>query len=554
MLNHLTPSSPTETMSRAAVDDKLTHARDIYKEPLQQTPIQCKLSIGAVDDPLEHEAGAMADKVMRMPEKNFIQRTCAHCEEEEKVQRKPLSSFIQRKSTEAGFIADANVSNQISTSRGSGQAIDSGTRSFMQARFGADFSNVNIHTGSEATSLNRELNAKAFTVGNDIYFNEGQYQPYTSQGKSLLAHELAHTIQQGGAQNKASRVPDIQREPDKKGSDYKIIRMHFDGKDLIVSGDGKEIFRYAGQSGRPVLLREEDVKQCGGDPVTDTYMNDKRFVGIKDFGPIPEGTYSFSAGSIENFTWGEEMSLIGGGIAGHDTTKIGNRNIHSGDWGRGRVALNPVKIDKGPCGNPQARSAFFLHGGLLAGSSGCIDIGGDFTDLSEFLSTYKGSVVLTVKYEQDPPSVRFWSGFTGAIAYKQFHFGHGPRLDLGYESGPAGNAGVVSTSYDIIAKWAGGALSVGVHVDIPFGDKESFVRAGLRGGADFRIFQGLYGRLQGGVGVDRTEAGTNFIWEAGGGLKYQFNKVELEVIYNHIAREKNDHAVNQMLVGLGLRL
>ena len=59
--------------------------------------IQCKLSVGAVDDPLEDEADAMADKVMRMPEQNLIQRKCAHCEEEEKAQRKPLASFIQKK-------------------------------------------------------------------------------------------------------------------------------------------------------------------------------------------------------------------------------------------------------------------------------------------------------------------------------------------------------------------------------------------------------------------------------------------------------------------------
>jgi hypothetical protein len=522
-------------------------------EQISNLKIQCKLSVGPINDPLETEADAMADRVMRMPGQDFVQRKCSRCEEEEKVQRKSLSSFIQKKENEGGIMAGEAVSSQINTTRGSGQSMDSSTLSFMQMRFGADFGNVNIHTGNDAAAMNSELNAKAFTVGNDIYFNEGQYQPNSDSGKHLLAHELTHTIQQGAGQSKTQAVPGIQREPDKKGSDYKIIRMHFDGKDLIVSGDGKEIFRYSGQSGRPVLLSEEDAKQCGADPLTDTYMNDKRFVGIKDFGPIPEGTYNFSAGSIENFTWSEEMSLIWGGIARHDTTKIGNRNIHSGDWGRGRVALNPVKIDKGPCGNPQARSAFFLHGGLLAGSSGCIDIGGDFQTLSEFLSTYKGGVVLTVKYEHDPPGIRFFTGLGGAIAYNQVHFAHGPRLALGYESGRAGNAGVVSTSYDVIARWAGGAASLGVHVDIPFGDKEAFVRAGLRGGFDFRIFGGLYGRLQGGVGVDKTAEGTNFIWEAGGGLKYQFNRVELEVIYNHIALAKDDPGVNQALVGLGFR-
>jgi hypothetical protein len=66
----------------------------------------------------------------------------------------------------------------------------------MESRFGADFSNVKIHTGSYATQLSKDLNAQAFTVGNDVYFNEGKYQPESSEGKHLLAHELTHVIQQ----------------------------------------------------------------------------------------------------------------------------------------------------------------------------------------------------------------------------------------------------------------------------------------------------------------------------------------------------------------------
>jgi hypothetical protein len=75
--------------------------------------------------------------------------------------------------------------------------IDEQTRSFMGNRFGTDFSNVNIHTGQTAVNLNQQLNARAFTVGNDIYFNSGNYDPQSHSGKQLLAHELTHTIQQG---------------------------------------------------------------------------------------------------------------------------------------------------------------------------------------------------------------------------------------------------------------------------------------------------------------------------------------------------------------------
>ncbi len=202
------PQSPT--IAPAAIKDVMPAREQLQNEleiqPLQKTSIQLKLSIGSSDNPLEQEADAMADTIMRMPEQNFIQRKCSHCEEEEKVQRKPLASFIQRKESSSDAVASDAISSQINSSRGSGSNMDNQTQSFMQSRFGTDFSDVKIHTGNESSQLNRELGAKAFTVGNDIYFNEGQYNPGSGGGKHLLAHELTHTIQQGAVlQNKTLR-------------------------------------------------------------------------------------------------------------------------------------------------------------------------------------------------------------------------------------------------------------------------------------------------------------------------------------------------------------
>jgi Domain of unknown function (DUF4157) len=180
-----------------------SEGHDIHMEPLQGVSIQHKLSIGSVDDPLEHEADAMANKVMRMPEQPLVQRKCSHCEEEEKVQMKPLAAsitpFIQAKGVDGGNASDT-VSQQINASRGSGSNMDRPTQSFMESRFGADFSDVKIHTGEDAVQMSREMDAQAFTVGNDIYFNSGKYNPSSNSGKHLLAHELTHTIQQAGSQ------------------------------------------------------------------------------------------------------------------------------------------------------------------------------------------------------------------------------------------------------------------------------------------------------------------------------------------------------------------
>jgi hypothetical protein len=67
----------------------------------------------------------------------------------------------------------------------------------MEAGFGASFGDVRIHTGSSADALNRSLNARAFTIGGDVFFAGGEYQPRSDAGRYLLAHELAHTVQQG---------------------------------------------------------------------------------------------------------------------------------------------------------------------------------------------------------------------------------------------------------------------------------------------------------------------------------------------------------------------
>ena len=165
--------------------------------------VQPCLAIGAVDDMYEQEADAVADKVMRMP-KPSLQRKCAHCEEEERIMKKPLTPFIQAKGNESGMEAPASVSKQIESSRGGGNRLDENTKTFMESRFGTDFSGVKIHTDNTAIQMSRNINAQAFTVGNDIYFNSGKYDPNSDGGKHLLAHELTHTIQQG---NTVRRLP-----------------------------------------------------------------------------------------------------------------------------------------------------------------------------------------------------------------------------------------------------------------------------------------------------------------------------------------------------------
>lgn len=112
-------------------------------------------------------------------------------EEEELAQTKLLHG------PEGGAV-EKSVEQQIQAARGGGKALDKGTLSSMEQGFGANFGSVRVHTGGQADTLNRSLNSRAFTVGSDIFFRSGEYNPGSSGGKQLLAHELTHTVQQSG--------------------------------------------------------------------------------------------------------------------------------------------------------------------------------------------------------------------------------------------------------------------------------------------------------------------------------------------------------------------
>ncbi len=133
-----------------------------------------------------------------------VQKRWTHPKEEEnqvlykrwtrpKRRRKPP---VQAKSDAPASVSPA-LSGQIESSRGKGRRMPDKTRAEMEQGIGADFRGVNIHTDEKSANMNRELGAQAFTHGRDIYFNNGKYNPDSTNGKRLLAHELTHVVQQG---------------------------------------------------------------------------------------------------------------------------------------------------------------------------------------------------------------------------------------------------------------------------------------------------------------------------------------------------------------------
>jgi len=169
---------------------------------------QAKLEVNAPGDNHEQEADAVAQNVVNAPEKEKkvqrreitgIQRL-ATPEEDEKLgtndARMRRDRDIQKKSESTGTSASPAVSSKIEGSSGKGKPLPAKTLREMNSSFGVDFSTVHIHDNNESADLNKELHAQAFTHGEDIYFNEGKFDPENREGKLLLAHELTHVIQQ----------------------------------------------------------------------------------------------------------------------------------------------------------------------------------------------------------------------------------------------------------------------------------------------------------------------------------------------------------------------
>jgi hypothetical protein len=288
--------------------------------------IQPKLSVNEPGDRYEQEADAMADRVMRMsmpsigefpffkPAQTGIQRKCEHCEEEEKLHRKESSGA----ETHGGNELDSYVGSLGS----SGQALPESSRQFFEPRFGQDFSNVRIHTDSVAAKSAQSINALAYTTGNNIVFNNGQYSPESDSGKRLMAHELTHVVQQASAESKLHRKEETAVEcpatytiPDDvhtgleeawKKSGHGGDTVAEQGGRIVTDKDGKRVIRTGGGGSGSISLPAEQA----GDTTTGTFhthpysKSEGSTIGV-----------SFSGGDISNFVSGGQgtVKYIGAG-------------------------------------------------------------------------------------------------------------------------------------------------------------------------------------------------------------------------------------------------
>lgn len=195
-------------------------------------PIQRKLKIGASNDRYEQEADRVAEQVMRMPDSAAlpdqsspprIQRLCPEGEQGLQRQAEEAGQFQSRASTGQTPAMGNNAAAAIQSLKGSGQQLPASEQHFFESRFHKDFSQVRIHTDNRAHQAAQLVQARAFTLGNDIVFNRGEYAPLTNTGRSLLAHELTHVVQQS-----RTHKPLIQRQQQRQRQAYLTLPQAID--------------------------------------------------------------------------------------------------------------------------------------------------------------------------------------------------------------------------------------------------------------------------------------------------------------------------------------
>ena len=368
--------------------------------------VRPKLRISSPGDVYEQEAEAVADRVMRLgdagapreiaPRAIFrppssvpssIQRLSSdqspsledavvpEREEPEREEEEPERRSVQPLRDPTGHGGEAKgalpVSVEALESPHGGAPLSATARQFMEPRFGADFSRVRVHADSRAAELSRSLSARAFTYGQHLYFNDGEYRPDTGEGRRVLAHELTHVIQQDGG---ASALPIRERTGDGD-------RSHAAPMIQRIGGLGKAL--------------QSDVAPWGGDAPKGTNFEVSTDGGSKIAGWVPYFVYpenllywchGHSLGTADKFNY---SVYSGTGIetvvkdewtsVAPEKTKAGDIAVWTGHWGHSALFTKPV-IENGKL-NPDKSMLSTKNGQQSLAVKTLTDIAGTYGDV-----------------------------------------------------------------------------------------------------------------------------------------------------------------------------
>jgi len=204
-----------------------SHGNQYVQRLLRSRRMQTKLTISEPGDQYEQEADRVAETVMRMPEPigsegvtvsgqvKDVHTQPVGSADEEKLHRQTMDEEMPEEEEETLQAKEVSgetpevtpeLEARLNSARGSGRPLPESVRAFFEPRFGYDFGGVRVHTDNVADQLNRTVSARAFTVGQDIFFRRDEYDANSASGRQLLAHELTHVAQQAAAVQTKLRV------------------------------------------------------------------------------------------------------------------------------------------------------------------------------------------------------------------------------------------------------------------------------------------------------------------------------------------------------------
>lgn len=316
--------------------------RDFHHIPLhpRRSRLQAKLMVGSPDDAYEREADSISQRVMHASAPQ-LQRTCdcgGTCPACRKphpdshavhLQTKPLTSEDREQAT-----APAIVEEVLSLP---GDPLDTTTRSFMESRFGHDFGAVRIHTGQNAAESAQAVQARAYTVGNQVVFGAGQYLPGTQTGQTLLAHELTHVIQQQAAPPAArisgnhgivatgTAAPAVQR--DGKDKEHTVGFGHH--PHAVSAAQVKKMDAQAREDDKAldILVPFINLK---GNAFLDQWLTQMISAKSDTSVQVEDGPEYWILGLLGNLLWAASCFIPGAGIVGREVKGLASPGFQAG--------------------------------------------------------------------------------------------------------------------------------------------------------------------------------------------------------------------------------
>lgn len=274
------------------------------------------------------------------------------------------------------------MESSIQSARGSGQALDGSVRSRMETAFNADFDSVRVHTGSRADGLSRALSARAFTTGRDIFFRDGEYNPASSSGQELLAHELTHVVQQGGGiQGKfAVSSPEDEQEQEADAVARSVMAGMADPQRHVTPGadhgavhlSRSPAFLSQASAGSRALQRK---MVATGDAAGFATLANSIIAVQYEVVATPAGVISIRSTSVQgpptpaaqelvsvlNTVIGDAKTTTIEFIHGTTSTRASDRNVIVGNYALARVDLDDLAVAGGATGRGLNAGTWLAH-------------------------------------------------------------------------------------------------------------------------------------------------------------------------------------------------